>query len=198
MKKLGYGPDFAGGVEAMASTGGIITPPILGITAFIMAQLVGVPYIKIAWYFVIPCLLYYTGLFAGVHFEALRLKLKPVPKDQIPNWKDVVSWAALGPLIFPIVILIYLLLQGYDLTDAGFYACAAVVVLYLFVDLSLSRMKNRVIGVIKALSNGGQSLAMIVPIFGSKNAITAKIRKNVGKQSITSTKRMMRASIQPP
>ncbi|MDO8568647.1 MAG: TRAP transporter fused permease subunit [Dehalococcoidales bacterium] len=165
MKKLGYGPDFAAGVEAMASTGGIITPPILGITAFIMAQLVGVPYIKIAWYFVIPCLLYYTGLFAGVHFEALRLKLKPVPKDQIPHLKEVLSWAALGPLILPIVILIWLLLKGYDLTDAGFYACVAVAVLYIFVNLSPSGMKTRVLGLIKALSNGGQALSMIVPIF---------------------------------
>ena len=80
MRKLGYNPNFAGGVEAMSSTGGGVTPPIMGIAAFIMADFLGIPYFKIIGYAVIPCLLFYTGILAGIHFEAHRLGLMPVPK----------------------------------------------------------------------------------------------------------------------
>ncbi|MDO8567785.1 MAG: TRAP transporter fused permease subunit, partial [Dehalococcoidales bacterium] len=165
MKRLGYDRNFAGGVEAMASTGGIITPPVMGITAFVMAEWIGVPYIKIAMYAIIPCALFYIGIFAGVHFEALRLKLSPVPKNEIPHWKKVLTPSRLVPFCAPLIILIWLLLSGYDLTDAGFYSCMAVIVFYLVKDFSLLGMKKRVVDVVKALSNGGQSLAMIVPVF---------------------------------
>jgi TRAP transporter 4TM/12TM fusion protein len=72
MKRLGYRSSFAGAVEATASTGGMITPPIMGVGAFIMADLIQIPYLKIIYYAIVPCLLYYACLFAGVHFEALR------------------------------------------------------------------------------------------------------------------------------
>lgn len=164
MKQLGYQPNFAGGVEAMASTGGIITPPIMGITAFIMAELLGMSYVKIIFYAIIPCILYYTGLFAGVHFEALRLQLPAVPKEGMPHWKTVLTWSRLVPFSIPLAILIGLLLKGFDLTSAGFYSCMAVIVFYLFSDFSFTGMKKRILQIGKALSDGGKSLSTIVPV----------------------------------
>ncbi|MDO8567117.1 MAG: TRAP transporter fused permease subunit [Dehalococcoidales bacterium] len=165
MKKLGYSRDFAAGVEAMASTGGIITPPILGIVAFILAELIGVPYIQIAWYSTIPAILYYTGLFAGVHFEALRRGLVPVPKDQIPHWRSVISFGTLVPLLVPITVLIWLLLHGYALMNAGFYSAMTVVVLYLgSAGFSLKRLGGKIVQLGKALSDGGLSLAGLIPL----------------------------------
>jgi TRAP transporter 4TM/12TM fusion protein len=84
MRRLGYDPDFAAGVESMSSTGGGITPPVMGIAAFIMADLLGVSYLSIIVYAVIPCLLFYTGIVAGVHFQAQRLGLAPLPREELP------------------------------------------------------------------------------------------------------------------
>jgi TRAP transporter 4TM/12TM fusion protein len=169
MRRLGYDANFAGGVEAMASTGGGITPPIMGISAFIMAELIGIPYIKIIGYALIPCLLFYSGMLGGVHFEALRLGLAPVPKGDMPSWRSVLTWSSLGPLFIPIALLIWLLLRGFALITAGFYASILVIVFYLFADFSISGMKKRFLRTVQALSEGGQAVAKIVPILVSVN-----------------------------
>jgi len=171
MKKLGYRPNFAGGVEAMASTGGVITPPIMGIAAFIMAEFLGIPYISIIGYAIIPCLLFYIGLFSGVHLEALSLGLIPVPKDELPHWRQILTWSRIVPFSVPIFLLIWLLLKGFVLITAGFYASMAVMVLYIFSDFSLSGMSRRIIQVGRALSQGGQAVARIVPIMVSVSVL---------------------------
>lgn len=162
MKRLGYSPHFAGGVESTASTGGMITPPIMGVGAFIMAEIIGIPYIKIIYYAIIPCLLFYTCLFAGVHFEALRLGLVGIPKEEIPQWKSILTWKRLVPLFVPILLLIALLVKGLSITGAGFYACVAVMVLFLLSGFSLSGLKSRFLQIGRALSRGGQALVEIV------------------------------------
>ena len=84
MKKSGYDPNFAGAVEAIASTGGGITPPIMSITAFMMAEFLDMSYLKIIGYAMIPCLLYYTGVIAGVHFRTMRRGSKDCPRRRSP------------------------------------------------------------------------------------------------------------------
>ncbi|MDO8568651.1 MAG: TRAP transporter fused permease subunit [Dehalococcoidales bacterium] len=174
MRRLGYPPYFAAGVEAMASTGGIITPPIMGVTAFIMAELIGVPYIKICGYAVIPAILYYVGVFTGVHAEALRMGLAPMPKEEIPKWRGILTWQRLVPLIAPLVALMLLLLKGFSLTTAGFYASLITVVLYFLIDLRLSAIKSRVFGIAKALEDGAKTMAILVPLM-----VTANIALNL-------------------
>ncbi|HEY8497549.1 MAG TPA: TRAP transporter fused permease subunit, partial [Limnochordales bacterium] len=85
MKRLGYKPEFAAAVEAAASTGGQIMPPIMGAAAFLMAEFTGIPYIEIAKAAVIPAILYFTGIFIAVHYEAKRLGLKGIPRSQLPS-----------------------------------------------------------------------------------------------------------------
>ena len=85
MKSVGYEPYFAGAVEAVASTGGQIMPPVMGAAAFIMAQILGVPYIEVAIAAVVPALLYYFAVMVQVHFEACRLGLRGIPWKQLPR-----------------------------------------------------------------------------------------------------------------
>jgi TRAP transporter 4TM/12TM fusion protein len=162
MKRLGYKPSFAGAVEATASTGGMITPPIMGVGAFIMAELIQVPYLKIIYYAVVPCLLYYGCLFAGVHFEALRTGLSGIPKEEIPPWREVLAWKKIIPFFLPIVTLLGLLVEGFDITGAGFYSCMAVVVLFLAIDFSPATLKGKLSTLGKALSSGGKAMVEIV------------------------------------
>jgi len=173
MRKLGYDRNFAGGVEAMSSTGGGITPPVMGIAAFIMADLLGMSYLSIVAFAAIPCLLFYTGIMAGVHFEAARMGLAPVPPADIPRARDIFTWAKTVPLFLPVAILFGLLFSGMTLMSSGFYACLSVIVLYMLSDLSLAGARQRAAHLAKALSEGGNSVAQIVPILVTVGMFTA-------------------------
>jgi len=175
MKRLGYDPDFAAGVEAIASTGGGITPPIMSVAAFIMAEFLGVPYIKIIGYALIPCLLYYTGVFAGVHFETIRSGLAAVPESEIPSWKSILTFRRLASLVIPTGVLLYFIAKGSPLVFAGFYACAAVVIVFLLSDLSPSGIKETILKIGKGLYEGGLGLAKIVPILVAVNILVNMI-----------------------
>jgi len=105
MKKTGYKPEFAGAVEAAASTGGQIMPPIMGAAAFLMAEYMGISYSKVALYAILPAILYFTGIFIAVHLEAKKLGLKGLPKEQLPQWKDLVKDVY---LLIPLILLIVL------------------------------------------------------------------------------------------
>lgn len=111
MKKLGYGGEFAGAVEAAASTGGQLMPPVMGAAAFLMAEFVGVPYLTVVKAAIIPALLYYTGVWLGVHYEAKKLGLKGIPRNELPRFKEL--FFEKGHLMLPLVIMIYLLVIGY-------------------------------------------------------------------------------------
>lgn len=111
MKRLGYRPEFAGAVEATASTGGQLMPPIMGAAAFLMAEFIGVPYIRIVQAAIIPSLLYYFGVWTQVHFEAKRLGLKGMSRDELPKVGFILKER--GHLLVPLIALIYLLTKGY-------------------------------------------------------------------------------------
>lgn len=125
MKKLGYKPEFAGAVEATSSTGGQLMPPIMGAAAFLMAEFTNIPYVQIIGAAVIPALLYYFGVWAGVHYEAKKQGLKGMPKDQIPKAGKVMRER--GHLILPIVIVIYLLISGYTPIRAALGAIVSAI-----------------------------------------------------------------------
>ena len=118
MKSVGYEPHFAGAVEAVASTGGQIMPPVMGAAAFIMAQLLGIPYIQVALAAVVPALLYYFAVLVQVHFEACRLGLKGIPWAQLPPLWPLLR--AKGFLLIPLIAIIYFLLAGYTPLKAAF------------------------------------------------------------------------------
>ena len=126
MKKLGYRPAFAGAVEAAASTGGQLMPPVMGAAAFLMAEFVGVPYFDVVKAAVIPAMLYYIGVWLGVHYEAKKFGLKGTPRDQLPKFKDL--FLEKGHLAIPLIVIIYLLVSGYTPMRAALAAIALSIV----------------------------------------------------------------------
>ena len=173
MRRLGYNANFAAGVESISSVGGSISPPIMAVASFIMADLLNIPYIHVLGYATIPCILFYVGIMAGVHFEARRLGLAPVPPGELPRARDVLTWGKIMPLVLPLVVLMWLLLDGYNLTLAGFYACALVMVLHVFSDLKTEGMKRRARDLIEAMANGGVAIAQVAPLLVAVALFTA-------------------------
>lgn len=120
MKKIGYEPEFAGAVEATASCGGQILPPVMGATAFIMAEYLGLPYIEIVAVAVVPALLYYLGVITIIHLRASKNGLVGLPKEELPKVGQVMKER--GHLLIPLIGLLYLLLKGYTPIYAAFYS----------------------------------------------------------------------------
>jgi len=139
MKKLGYKPEFAGAVEAAASTGGQLMPPIMGAAAFLMAESLGMPYISIVKAAIIPALLYFTGIFITVHLEAKKLGLKGLPREQLPR---VLPLLMKSYMILPLIVIIVFLCAGKTAVFAalmGIVACLMIGIVTSFVDLANGR-----------------------------------------------------------
>ena len=130
MKKTGYDKDFAAAVEAAASTGGQIMPPIMGAAAFLMAEMTEVPYATIAVAAIFPAILYFSGIFLMVHFEAKKVGLKGLPKDSIPNFFKLLLRK--GYLFLPIVVLIVTMSIGYTPSRAACLAILTSVIVSMF------------------------------------------------------------------
>ncbi len=127
MKRFGYRPAFAGGVEATSSMGGQIMPPVMGAVAFIMAETINVPYVEICIAAAVPAVLYFLTAFVMVHLEAGRANLVGIPKEECPN-----AWLAVSRrwyLVLPLAVLVFLLFSGYTPLFSGMVALALTVVL---------------------------------------------------------------------
>ncbi len=120
MKSIGYKKDFAGAVEAAASTGGQIMPPVMGAAAFVMSEFLQIPYIKIAAAAAIPAIIYYAAVMIMVHLEACKNGLKGLPRERLPKAKQVLKEK--GHLILPLLGLVYLMVRGYTAIFAAFWA----------------------------------------------------------------------------
>jgi len=151
MKRVGYEPHFAGAVEAASSTGGQIMPPVMGAAAFIMAEVLGVPYISVAAAAAIPAVLYYISLFAQVHFRAGRLGLKGIPRSELPDLKQTLAQG--WHLLIPLIVLIVILVWGYSPMKAVFWT------IILTGGLSFIKPETRITGpkLLEALEEGARS-----------------------------------------
>ena len=125
MKRLGYDPSVAGAIEVAASTGGSIMPPVLGSAAFLMAEYTGIDYKDIAIAAILPALLYYTSVYAQVHFRALRLGLGGLDPDQLPTLLPTLRRG--GMFLVPLVVLTWALLDGYTPTMVAVFGSVAVI-----------------------------------------------------------------------
>ena len=129
MKKVGYTPSFAAAVEAVASTGGQIMPPVMGASAFIMAGILGIPYFSVIKAAFIPALLYYFALFLAVDLRALAIGLKGLKKEELPSIKKAILER--GHMLIPIVLLVALLVRGFSPLFSVFYSIVATMVISL-------------------------------------------------------------------
>ena len=130
MKRTGYSSRFAGAVEATASTGGLVLPPVMGITAFMMAEFLGLPYYQIALSAVIPAVLYYVALLTQVHLEAVKTGIKGLPRTELPALKEVLKkgWIYVIPILG---LLYFLFLKHLNPTASAVYSGAMMVLVGL-------------------------------------------------------------------
>ena len=169
MKKTGYKGEFAGAVEAAASTGGQIMPPIMGAAAFLMAEFTGEPYSKIAVRAILPAVLYFTGIYIAVHLEAKKLGLKGIPRDQLPKLGHLMKRIY---LLFPLVLLVVLVSTNtYTMAYSAALAIVATIVVSL-PDIILDGVRE---GGIRR--TGGDLFRMIFGALegGAKGSITVAV-----------------------
>ncbi len=169
MKKTGYKPEFAGAVEAAASTGGQIMPPIMGAAAFLMADFVGVPYSNIIVRAILPAVLYFAGIFIAVHLEAKKLGLSGIPKEQLPVFTKLLKKIY---LLLPLVMLVVWVSGNYmTMQRAASYA------ILLSILVSLFDRENRITPtkLIDALEAGGRGTITVAAACGVAGIISGTI-----------------------
>ncbi|MDY3985810.1 TRAP transporter permease [Dysosmobacter sp.] len=169
MKSLGYTPEFAGAVEAAASTGGQIMPPVMGSAAFLISEACGVPYRELMLIAIIPASLYFIGIWISVHLEAKRLGLKGTPRDQLPKLWPLIRDK--GHLLLPLIAIIYLMLDGYTITRAALIGCLVCIIVpylrkgtrvpFLQIFKALPQAGRSVISVATACSTAGIIIGMV-------------------------------------
>ncbi len=154
MKKTGYKPYFAGAVEAAASTGGQIMPPVMGAAAFIMADFTGIKYLYIIAAAAIPAILYYFAVGTMVHLEASKLGIKGIPRDQLPKLSGILM--SEGYLLIPLALIIFFLVRGYTATLAAFYSIIVSVIIAVIAALVKKKRPFGIKEFIGALESGAK------------------------------------------
>jgi len=169
MKRLGYPAHFAGGVEAAASAGGQVTPPIMGAAAFIMAEFLQMPYSQIVIAAAAPAFMHYLGVMTIVHFEAKRLGLQGERPENIPRAVDVIKrgW----PAALPLVVLLYVLFSGYTPYMAAFWGITACIAVGLVNPMHRMSLKD----VADAFYEGGRNALAVGAICAAVGIIVAVI-----------------------
>ncbi|WP_426956881.1 TRAP transporter permease [Muricoccus radiodurans] len=167
MKRIGYRPAVAGGIEAAASVGGAIMPPVMGAAAFVMAEITNIPYGEIVVAAAIGAVLYYFAILAAVHFEAKRAGMTAMPASEIPSWREVLADAH---LVLPMVVLVYLMMERWSGNFAAF--CATMAMIVIATLRRRTRMTPRVI--FDALVQAGLTMApLAVAIAGAGIVVSA-------------------------
>ena len=179
MKKTGYKPEFAGAVEAAASTGGQIMPPIMGAAAFLMAEYMDLPYAEVAVKAILPAILYFSGIFIAVHLEAKKLGLQGIPRTELPKWGYLLRNLY---LILPLVLLVWLVSSGAKtMSHSAAYSILAAIAVGLvnFFMLRLQSAQTRTFRTVgkAALGAAGDSANSVFDSLeaGAKGAITVAV-----------------------
>ncbi len=157
IKRTGFQPKFAGAVEAAASTGGQIMPPVMGAVAFLMADMTGIPYLTIIAAAALPAVMYYLSLFSVVWLEARRRGLTPTPKDQRVTL-TAADWVRSVSFFVPLGVIVYVLMTGRTAQNAGFYGLISAFVLSLILYPEFRSLRK----IYGALLRGGRTCAAIM------------------------------------
>ncbi|MBM3148680.1 MAG: TRAP transporter fused permease subunit [Deltaproteobacteria bacterium] len=173
MKSKGYPAHFAGAAEAAASSGGQIMPPIMGAAAFIMADILGISYFKVAAAALIPAILYYFGCWMAVQFEAKRLGLLPEPGGGKTPLRII--FAGSHTLFIPLILMIILLVAMYTPTTCAFWSFISALFLYLISARSKSQLYQALKNVLKALEGGALTAALVASMVGVVQIVVAVV-----------------------
>lgn len=156
MKKLGYSPEDAASIEAAASTGGQVMPPIMSEAAFILAAYTGIPYLKVIQGSLIPAILYFFAVGCSVHLISHKYSILGIPKSQLLSLKTVIRER--GILFAPIILIVILLVYGYSPMTVGFYAIISTIIVSFFIKGNKIGLKKG----LKALENGGKNVLVLL------------------------------------
>lgn len=162
MKRLRYPSSFAGAVEAVASTGGQIAPPIMGTAAFVMAELVGVNYWTIAAVAVLPAFLFYLGVFTTIHLIAKRTGLGAVEQNELPDWRAALNWRRMSPIIAGVAGLAFGIMNGNSIQLTACYGMVGIIISYTVATLaSGGSIREVVLTLVRALEDGGKGVVIV-------------------------------------
>ena len=175
MKRMGYRPQVAAAIEATASSGGQITPPMMGAGLFLMAELLGIELTRIMLIAAIPALLFYIGLLAAVHFESRREGIEPVRPEDMPRLREVIAPRVIIPVVLPFVFLIGALIEGYSAQRAILLAMAALIVTYLIAAPSPGAAWERVGVVIRAIADCARPLVTMGVLIAAASMVVSVI-----------------------
>ncbi len=181
MKKMGFPPEFAGAVEAVASTGGGIMPPVMGSAAFIMSELTGISYIAIIGAVLIPAILYYVTLFISIDLRAAKLGLKGSTATEPINFVELMT----GGICFfiPLALIFILLLKGFSPTTAGIYASITLIVLsWISKETRLTPLK-----IMKSLEDTAYSMILIMLACGAAGMVLGMVNMTGVASNIVGT-----------
>ncbi len=167
MKKAGYRPEFAAAVEAAASCGGQMTPPVMGACAFVMSAFSGIPYATILRYALFPAILYYFSLFATVHVEAKKFKLKGMD----PGVTIAKTLKTYGHMILPVLVLLALLLAGYSPRFAGGYGILSAIA----ISCLRKRTRLSLIGLLSAFEAGAKNILIVLSSTAAAGLIVGSV-----------------------
>ena len=170
MKNLGYRKEFAGAVEAASSTGGQLMPPVMGAAAFLMAEFIGIPYAEIAMAAAIPAVLYFAGIWIVTHFEAKKMGLRGLTKEEMPDKKEIVKKLY---LLIPIIAMIALLMTGMSVMLAALYSIVISIVVSAF--KKETRIGFR--GIIDALVDGARTALGVAAATAAAGIIVGVVTK---------------------
>jgi len=169
MKRCGYTPEFAGAVEAAASTGGQIMPPIMGAAAFLMAEFTGIPYWTIALSATIPAVLYFTGVFFAVHIEAKKLGLKGLPDSEVKSLWPVIK--SRGIFFAPIIVIVMTLNSGQTPIRAGLYG----IVTSIIVGSLYKESRMGFMGFISAFEDGARTAIGVATVSATAGIVVGMV-----------------------
>ncbi|MFA0193645.1 MULTISPECIES: TRAP transporter permease [Vibrio] len=176
MKDLKYPPKLAGAVEAVASTGGQLAPPIMGAAAFIMAELVGMSYLDIATAAILPAALFYGSIFLIIHLIALRWELPLIPENDMPKWSTVLSVHRILPLVLSITSLIIAVFSGRSIAFSAYLGTVTLLISYLILNIrSLDDIKNCKISIMNGVRDAGIGFVTITVLLAGAQILVSMI-----------------------
>lgn len=175
MRRLGYPGPLAAAVEAVASTGGQIAPPIMGAAAFVMAEILGIAYVDVMVAAIIPAVLFYLSVFVTVHIVATRRNLKLVPEDELPAWSEILALRKVLPIIAALGGLAIGIFMGRSVATSAFYGMIALLIAFVATSagrLSVGEMFKRVLA---GVTDAGKGMVIIGVLLAGAQILVSMI-----------------------
>ena len=175
MIRLGYPRPFAAAVEAVASTGGQIAPPIMGAAAFVMAEILGLPYLTILLGAIVPAALFYLSVFATVHFVAVRRGLALVPDEELPAWAHILAPRRVAPVLAALGGLGVGIWLGRSIATSAFYGIAALLVAFVVTQVGALSPREMATRILEGFVDAGRGLVIIGVLLAGAQVLVSMI-----------------------